>query len=273
MKRFLLLIALLALAAFCLFPFFWSVLTAFKSPAELSSLPVTWWPEHPTLENFVNVFGKRDFAAYVFNSLTAGFLGTLLTLFLAALTAYRLRNMAQAKAMAIQKFLLLFAIIPPTLLVIPLFLAVKGLGLANSHLGLALAYTFLNYPFAVWMLAAAFQAIPKSLDEAALLDGFSRRGLLFRILLPLAAPAAATAGMLVFIFNWNEFLVALTLMPDQSMYTVPVGVAMLSGASVYELPWGEINAAVTVTTLPVIALVALFQRWIVSGLTSGAVKG
>ena len=165
------------------------------------------------------------------------------------------------------------AIIPPTLLVIPIFMVIKALGLVNNLWGLILSYTFLNLPFGVWLLYATFSKVPRELDEAALLDGFSRLEILFRLLLPLSRTGLAVAGILIFIFCWNEFLLALTLLQDQSHYTVPVGIALLSGASTYEIPWGEINAAVALTTLPVILLVALFQSSILEGLTAGALKG
>lgn len=257
----------------CLFPFAWTLLTALKPPAEVFDLPITYWPEHFSIQSFTDVFVKRDFGAYILNSFIVSGGGTLLTLVLAALTAFYLRQLPVARALTLQRRLLILAILPPTLLVIPVFVAVKELGLINNYLGLIIAYTFLNYPFGVWMLYAAFGKIPKSLDEAALMDGFGKTGILVRILLPLAKPSLAVASLFIFIFNWNEFLLALTLMPEQSRYTVPVAISMLSGASVYELPWGEINAAVAITTLPLIFIVVLFQKWIVSGLTSGSVKG
>jgi ABC-type glycerol-3-phosphate transport system permease component len=158
-------------------------------------------------------------------------------------------------------------------LVIPVFIVMKQLSLVNNYLALILAYTALNLPFAVWMLHAAFRQIPKELDEAAVMDGFSPSAILYRIILPLSRPSLAVTAVLVFIFCWNEFILALSLMPSQSKYTVPVGIALLSGASSYEIPWGEINAAVALTTVPIILVIAAFQRWIIEGLTTGAVKG
>jgi len=266
-------LALTLTLLFCLFPFAWTLLTALKPPAEVFALPITYWPSHLSTQSFTDVFVKRDFGTYIVNSFIVSAGGTLLTLVLAAMTAFYLRQLPVPRALAVQRRLLILAILPPTLLVIPVFVAVKELGLVNSYLGLIVAYTFLNYPFGVWMLYAAFGKIPKSLDEAAMMDGFSSAGILIRILLPLAKPSLAVASLFIFIFNWNEFLLALTLMPEQSRYTVPVAISMLSGASVFELPWGEINAAVTITTLPLIVIVIVFQKWIVSGLTSGSVKG
>lgn len=273
MKKSLLWALTLLTLLFCLFPFAWTLLTALKSPADVFALPIQYWPETFSTQSFADVFVKRDFSTYILNSSIVSGGGTLLTIVLAALTAFYLRRLPVPKALSLQRWLLILAILPPTLLVIPVFVAVKELGLINNYLGLIAAYTFLNYPFGVWMLYAAFGKIPKSLDEAALMDGFSQTGILVRILLPLAKPSVAVASLFIFIFNWNEFLLALTLMPEQGRYTVPVAISMLSGASVYELPWGEINAAVSITTLPLIVIVVLFQKWIVSGLTSGSVKG
>lgn len=123
------------------------------------------------------------------------------------------------------------------------------------------------------MLHAAFRQLPKELDEAALMDGFSPMGRLFRIVMPLSRPTLSNTAVLVFIFCWNEFILALTLMPSQLKYTVPVGISMLSGASVYEIPWGEINAAVAFTTIPVILIIAVLQRWVIEGLRTGTMKG
>jgi len=272
MKRVMLFIGLL-IALYCLSPFLWTVITAFKPHEEVFALPVRYLPGTLSLENFIDVFYKRPFSRYVINSVVVASGGTLLALILGSIVAFRLRYMPTYKALSLQRWILIGAIVPPTLLVIPVFIVIKGLGLINNPLGLIISYTFLNLPFSIWMLYAAFSRIPKELDEAAMIDGMSWIGILVRVILPLAKPALAVAAALVFIFCWNEFLIALTLMPDQSHYTVPVGISMLSGASLYEIPWGQINAAVTITTVPVILIVALLQRWIVEGLTTGAVKG
>lgn len=272
MKRVFIIIGIIT-GLYCLAPFLWTVITAFKPAGEVFSLPIRYWPGSLSIENFVDVFAKRPFGRYVANSVIVATGGTLLALAIASAVAFRLRYLPAYKALALQRWILIGAIVPPTLLVIPVFICIKALGLINNPLGLIISYAFLNLPFGIWMLYAAFTRIPKELDEAALIDGFSRPGILTRIILPLARPAVAVAAALIFIFCWNEFLIALTLMPDQARYTVPVGISLLSGASLYEIPWGQINAAVTITTVPVILIVALLQRWIVEGLTAGAVKG
>jgi multiple sugar transport system permease protein len=272
-KKVLLCLLMTAVFLYSLFPFLWTLQTALKPKEEVFNLPVSYLPETISFENLRDVFSKRPFARYVLNSFIIAGGATLLTLWIASVFAFRLRGMDLRKAMRIQRGFLVGAILPPALLVIPAFIMMKQLALVNNYLGLILSYTALNLPFAVWMLHAAFRKLPRELDEAAILDGFSRSAILYRIILPLSRPSLAVTAVLVFIFSWNEFILALTLMPSQAKYTVPVGIALLSGASVYEIPWGEINAAVALTTVPIILVIAAFQRWIIEGLTRGAVKG
>lgn len=258
---------------YCLFPFLWTLQTALKPAKEVFRLPVSYLPEAISLENLRDVFAKRPFGRYVLNSFIVAAGATALTLWLASIIAFRLRAMTLRRAMRIQRWFLVGAILPPALLVIPVFIVMQHLALVNTYPGLIVAYTGLNLPFAVWMLHAAFRRLPRELDEAAVMDGFSSAGILYRIILPLSRPSLAVTAVLVFIFCWNEFILALTLMPSQARYTVPVGIALLSGASIYEIPWGEINAAVALTTVPIILVIAALQRWIIEGLTQGAVKG
>jgi len=272
-KKILFYLVVASVFLYCLFPFLWTLQTALKPAEEVFRLPLSYLPETISLENVRDVFSKRPFGRYVLNSFITAGGATALTLWVASIIAFRLRAMALGKAMRIQRWFLVGAILPPALLVIPVFIVMKHLDLLNSYLGLILAYTAHNLPFAVWMLHAAFRQLPRELDEAAVLDGFSSSAILYRIILPLSRPTLAVAAVLVFIFCWNEFILALSLMPSQAKYTVPVGVALLSGASVYEIPWGEINAAVAITTVPIILVIAAFQRWIIEGLTKGAVKG
>lgn len=273
MKKTLFYCVIASIFLYCLFPFFWTIQTALKPAGEVFRLPVSYFPETISLENIKDVFAKRPFGRYVLNSLITAGGATILTIAGASVLAFRLRALGLRRAMRIQRWFLVGAILPPALLVIPVFMVMKQLSLVNNYLALILAYTALNLPFAVWMLHAAFRQLPRELDEAALMDGFSPSAILCRIILPLSRPSLAVTAVLVFIFCWNEFILALSLMPSQSKYTVPVGIALLSGASVYEIPWGEINAAVALTTVPVILVIAALQRWIIEGLTAGAVKG
>ena len=272
-KKILFYVLITSILLYCVFPFLWTLQTALKPAAEVFRLPVSYLPETISLENLRDVFAKRPFGRYILNSFIAAGGATVLTLWVASILAFRLRAMDLSRAMRVQRWFLVGAILPPALMVIPVFIVMQQLALVNTYLGLILTYTGLNLPFAVWMLQAAFRRLPRELDEAAVLDGFSAAGILYRIILPLSRPSLAVTAVLVFIFCWNEFILALTLMPSQARYTVPVGIALLSGASVYEIPWGEINAAVALTTVPIILVIAGLQRWIIEGLTQGAVKG
>ena len=272
-KKILFYLSITSIFMYCVFPFLWTLQTALKPAEEVFRLPVSYIPEAVSFENLRDVFAKRPFGRYVLNSFISAGGATVLTLWVASILAFRLRAMNLRKATRIQRWFLVGATLPPALMVIPVFIVIKQLALVNNYLGLILTYTILNLPFAVWMLHAAFRLLPRELNEAAVLDGFSSSAILYRIILPLSRPSLAVTAVLVFIFCWNEFILALTLMPSQAKYTVPVGIALLSGSSIYEIPWGEINAAVALTTVPIILVIAALQRWIIEGLTQGAVKG
>jgi trehalose/maltose transport system permease protein len=154
-----------------------------------------------------------------------------------------------------------------------LFELIRGLGIYNTLFGLILANLILTLPFTVWVLTTFMAGLPRELEEAAIMDGATPWDMLWRIFLPLIGPAAVTTGLLAFVLAWNEFLFALTFTLSDEMRTVPVAIALMSGTTAYELPWGSIMAASVVVTVPVILLVLVFQRRIVSGITAGAVKG
>jgi ABC-type glycerol-3-phosphate transport system permease component len=261
-------LAVLALAS--LAPFLWSAITSLRPPADV--LAPSLLPRALSLESYADVFRQRPFARYLANSVIVGLLSTALALAAAAPAAAVLARMGRRLAAACETGLLFFALWPPAVLLVPLFTVGRTLGLTNSLAGLAVVHATLNLPFATWMLAAAFRQLPRELEDAARVDGFSRLQYLTRVALPLAGPALGATAILTFIFSWNEFVIALTFLSRDALRTVPVGVAMLTGVTMYEIPWGQISAAVVMTTLPVVVAVLAFQRWIVSGLTAGAVK-
>jgi len=273
MKKLIKYILILIIIIYSLAPFLWTAISAFKPSEELFHIPVKFIPSYISFEHFKGIFEKGSFLTYIFNSLIVGIGATCLTILIASFISFKLRYVNLEKALRIQRLLLIFAMIPPTLLVIPFFIIMRDLGLINNYLSLILSYTALNLPFAVWLLFTGFKKIPIEIDEAAKIDGFSSLGILFKIILPLSISTVIATSILVFIFCWNEFLFALTMMPDEKKYTVPVGIALLSGTSVYEIPWGEICAGVTFTTAPIVIIIAILQRWILEGLTSGAIKG
>jgi len=167
---------------------------------------------------------------------------------------------------------LLPGILPPILFLVPIYIFFSSLHLTNTYAGLILVHGAFHVSIVFWVLVNFFERFPRDLVDAARVDGYSHLGAFFRVVLPLATPVAVTAGLLAFIFSWNEFLFALQLVSRDELRVATVGISMLSGASIYEIPWGQIAAAVVITSLPVIAAVLIFQRKIVSGLTAGAVK-
>lgn len=273
MTRALTVAAVISVVTFSLAPFVWSVITSLKTSQEVLSVPPTWLPRKVSLENYTGVFRQRPFGRYILNSVIVGLGATAMTLLAASLAAYALTRLNLRGAAAIEKALLLFALFPHAMLLVPLFSLVRSLGGTNSYFALMVIHAAVNLPFAVWVLTSFFRQLPRDLEDAARVDGFSRLGTLLKVILPLSAPALASTAILVFIFSWNEYVFGLALMTRDQMRTVPVGISMISGASSYDIPWGQISAAVVVTTLPVVLAVLALQRWIISGLTAGAVKG
>jgi multiple sugar transport system permease protein len=247
-------------------------MSSVKSAAELNVIPPTLFPHEATFSNYRALLEKRPFIRYCINSFTVSALTSLICVSVAALAAYRLARTQSRWRSAIRLGLLVVGFFPPIVFVFPNYEIVQSLGLVNQLWGLILPYTALNLPFAIWLLMGSFQQVPLELEEAAEVDGLTRFQTYRMILLPLVTPALITAGILVFIFAWNEFMFALTFINIESQKTVTLGVATLSGAFTEETPYGLIAAGVIAGSLPLIFLVIVFQRWIVAGLTAGAVK-
>jgi multiple sugar transport system permease protein len=264
---------IVALLAWSLGPALWQVLTALKPDAQITRVPTVYLPDPPTLEHVRALLDRKPFGRYLANSTLVSGLATALCLALAAPAAAALARLARRRREGWLFGMLFVSLFPPILLLFPLYEGARALGALNHPLPLVLAYAALNLPLAIWVLESAFRGLPRELDEAAQLDGLSALARLRRIHAPLAMPAVATAAILVFIFCWNEFMLALTFLTRDELKTVTAGIATVSGTSLFEIPWGPLSAAVVLATLPLVALVLLFQRRIVSGLTRGAVKG
>jgi len=265
----------LFVAACCvaaLAPIGWHAITSLKSSAELALIPPTLLPHRPTVENYEELFRRRPFFSYYVNSFTIAAMSSLVCVFSASLAAYRLARIRGRLRSTIRSGLLAVAFFPPIIFLFPLYELVRAAGLVNHPWGLILPYSALNLPFAIWLLTGAFEQIPYELEEASAVDGLTRFETYRVVILPLAMPAMITAGILVFIFSWNEFMLALTFMNIETQKTVTVGVATLSGAFTYDIPWGQLAAGVIASALPLVLLVIFFQRKIVAGLTAGAVK-
>lgn len=258
---------------FSLAPFLWQVITSFKPSQEIFSRPVRYIPSHIDFSAYVKIFIHHPFGRQIFNSVVISCISTFLCLAVASLASYSVARFRILGGRSFLLFILLLSLFPSVVLIVPLYEMVGSWGLMNNWLALVIPYAALNLPFAIWVMSSFFRQIPQALEDAAKVDGLSRLGILVRIILPLSAPALATTAILIFIFCWNEFLLALTFMTRDAARTVPVGIAMLSGVSQYEIPWDQISAATVLTTLPLVTFVILFQRKIVEGLTAGAVKG
>jgi multiple sugar transport system permease protein len=255
----------------CLAPFLWQIVTSLKSNAEISALPVTYIPHHTSLQHYDALFVRKPFARYLFNSFVISATSTILCVGLSALAAYAVSRLHMRGSRAMLGALVVISLFPP--IIFPLYEMMRAAGLLNNPLALIIPYTTFNLPFSIIVLATFFRTVPSDIEDAAKVDGLGRLQILWRIILPLSAPALATTAILVFIFAWNEFLFALTFMTNDRMKTVTAGIATLSGTTVHETPWGPIAAAVVVSTIPLILLVGIFQRRIVQGLTAGATKG
>jgi multiple sugar transport system permease protein len=253
-------------------PLVWYGVSSLKSAAELAQIPPSFLPAHVTFDNYEQLFLRRSFGAYYRNSIVVSSLAALLCVLCASLAAFRLARAPGLSRRIVSCSLLIMAFFPPIVLVYPVFELVRMAGLVNQPWGLILPYAAMNLPFAVWLLTGYMEQIPYELEEAAAVDGLTQFNIYRRIILPLSAPALATAFLLVFIFSWNEFMFALTFMNRDISRTVTVGVATLSGAYTYEIPWGLLAAGIVVSTAPLIVAVALFQKRIVAGLTAGGVK-
>jgi ABC-type glycerol-3-phosphate transport system permease component len=263
-------IFVVACAAAALAPLAWHVVSSLKTASEISLIPPTLLPHQVTFFNYEELFVRRPFLRYYLNSFTIASMSSLISVMSAALLSYRLARMQAALRSTIRSLLLAVAFFPPIVFLFPLYELLRTAGLVNHPWGLILPYAALNLPFAIWLLAGSFAQIPYELEEAAAIDGLSRFETFRRIILPLVTPAMITAGILVFIFSWNEFMFALTFMNDDSQKTVTLGVASLSGAFAYEIPWGQIAAGVIASSLPLVVLIIMFERRIVAGLTAGA---
>lgn len=265
----------IVVAVFCvlaILPLVWHGLSSLKTAAEVSRIPPDILPETLTLSNYQELFVRRPFAAYFLNSFVIASLATLLCLAAGSLAAYRLVRLPSRLRTMLAGALLVLGFFPPIVFLFPLYELVQKAGAMNHPWALILSYAGINLPLTVWLLAGYLQKIPRELEEAASIDGMTEFQTFRLIFLPLAAPAMATTGILVFIFCWNEFMFALTFMNLDTARTVTVGTATLSGAFAYQIPWGLLAAGVVITAFPLILLVVFFQRRIVEGLTAGSLK-
>jgi trehalose/maltose transport system permease protein len=259
------------IVVYAVFPFYYAILSSMKSGSEL--FRVDYFPFKWNFGNYTSVFRDQPFATNIWNSLVVSFSVVVLSLFLGITAAFALARIQFRGRAFLLVTTLGVSMFPQVAVLSGMFQLIRGLGLYNHLTALIISYMIFTLPFTVWVLTTFLRELPKELEEAAILDGASSWLIIRRVFMPLMWPALVTTGLLAFIAAWNEFLFALTFTLTNDMRTVPVGIGLMSGASAYELPWGNIMAASVIVTVPLVILVLAFQRRIVSGLTAGAVKG
>lgn len=261
----------IVIAACCLFPFYWAVVSSLRDSAHIFSTELL--PSSVTWENYLTVLKDKTFGCAFFNSFVVATITTLLTLAVCLCAAYPLARKKFPGRKRILMTALSVTTIPHVAVLSGLFELIRILDIYNEKSALILAYMIITVPFTLWVMTNFMNGIPKDIEEAAIMDGASQFEILTKVFLPILMPAVVTTGLLAFISAWNEFLFALTFTLTNQARTVPVSLALFSGASQHELPYGLIMAASVLVTLPLIILVIIFQKRIISGLTSGAVKG
>jgi multiple sugar transport system permease protein len=270
-QKILIVFALLILVINGVYPLIWIFLTSIKNELELTQIPITYLPQTPDFGNYAQVFKAQPFARFFLNSLVISSLSTILCVTVAALAAYALARLQLRHRRAISIVIVAASMFPVVSLIVPLFQIMRGFGWLNTYWALVIPYATFSLPISTLVLTAFFQGIPEDLESAAMIDGCSRLGALWRIVVPLAAPGVVTAAILAFVNSWNEFLLALTFNSAPDMKTVPVGVMLYQGE--FTFPWPLISAAIIITIIPIVVLILIFQRRIISGLTAGGVKG
>ena len=264
-------LAVVAIVIFCLFPFYWLINTSLKTGPDLSTAKI--YPPHPTLANYRSVLRNGDFQLALRNSAIVSLSTTILALTIGSFAAYALARLRFRRKFVILAIILSITTFPAIAIAAPIFKLWTDIGIYNTLPGLIIPYLTFALPLAIYILVSFFREIPKDLEEAALVDGATHFQAFRKVVVPLAAPGLATAGILTFIFAWNEFLLAITLTSSPSARTVPAAIAFFTGSTQFEVPLGTISAASVIISIPLILLVLFFQKRIVAGLTAGAVKG
>jgi len=261
---------MLAIVLFALGPYLWMLITSLKPESTLFSPDRTLLPAVVTLENYIRLFQKTTFLSNLGHSLVVSIGTMLLGLSVSITAAYAFSRFRFPGRRVLMLQFLLVNMFPIVLLIIPLFIIMKSLGLLDTHLGLILAHSTFSIPFATWMMISYFDAIPRSLDEAAMVDGCTPIGAMVRVVLPLTVPGIIATGIYIFITSWNEYLYA-SILAGQKVRTLTVAIQTLVGE--YEIAWGLLTSGGVMGALPVTLLFMLIQKRLVAGMTQGAVKG
>lgn len=262
--------ALLTVVALILFPIYWMLITSLKLPREIYRVP-SLWPKVFTDSNYRTLIEEKEFLTNIKNSLIVASTVTIISLFVSSFAAYSVVRFKYRFKGFIGRMILFAYLTPTSLLFIPLSIVIARLNLGNSLTGLIIVYLTFSLPLSTWLLQGYFRGVPKELEEQAMVDGSTRLGALFRILIPLSAPGLAAVAIFTFTGAWNELLLALIFITSESKRTVPLGINYLITADV--LPWGTLMAGAVLSSLPLMILYFLAQRFMVSGALTGSVKG
>lgn len=266
-------IIMIIMVIIAVFPLLLIILTSFKRPNEIFTTSVQLFPPHPTLDNYVQVLTGQGgiFFTWVLNSLKISLLTTIVGILFSAPAAYALSRWNFIGKQTVMISFLITQMFPGVLLLVPLYNLYQQLGLIDNHYGLVIAYATTALPFSVWMLKNFFDAVPKELDEAAFMDGLGSFGTFWRIVLPLTIPGVAVVGFFNFMAAWNEFLLAFTFLNDVHNITLPVGIK--DYVHNFGADWHLLTAAAVLVTIPVLIVFLWAQRYLITGLTGGSVKG
>jgi trehalose/maltose transport system permease protein len=260
-----------AIVVYTVFPFYWAVVSSLKEGSALYRVDL--FPPHPAWGNYAAVFEEQAFGRNILNSVIVATTVVAVSLVLSVTASYALGRLEFRGRATLLLLILGVSMFPQVAVLSGMFELVSWFGLYDTLGSLVLSYLILTLPFTTWVLTTFMRELPRELEEAALVDGAGPWTIITRVFLPLLWPALATTGLLAFITAWNEFMFAITFTLSNGRRTVPVAIALISGASHFELPWGRVMAASVIVTVPLVVLVMIFQRRIVSGLTAGAVKG
>lgn len=259
------------IAILTLLPFVWMLLMSFKTEAEIFARGIQILPNKLYFENYRLLFQVFPFLRFFMNSLVVTVITTALTTIISAMAGYSIARFSLLGERSLSIVTLSSQIIPEILIIIPLFVLFNRLGLLDTYLALVIAYLIMIVPFGTMLLTGFFRTIPTELEEAAMIDGCTRLGALFRVILPLIAPGLVAVSVFTFLVAWNEYLFAVTLLSSTNMFTLPVGISMLMGH--LKILWGPLNAAGVVMTIPLVIFFLYAQKYLVQGLTAGAIKG
>lgn len=266
-------VGFLAIMLWCLFPVAWIISLSFKSEGETAAGSAQFLPKEPTIDNYKAIIDNPDFTRALINSFGISLIATVLSVILATLAAYAIARLEFKGKRLVLSLALAIAMFPVVALVGPLFDMWTTFGLFDTWPGLVIPYMSFTLPLAIWTLSAFFREIPWEMEQAAQVDGATTWQAFRKVIVPLAAPGVFTAAILTFFFAWNEFVLAISLTSTTSSRTVPAQLSYFVGPDPFNPPYAQLATASVIVTLPVIVIVLLFQRKIVAGLTSGAVKG